>query len=284
VILARLISKTLLLFIICCEISFAQTFLQRQLEYNHVNLANTEKDSIINYQLSRLNLRLNEIFILMIVYKHEKELELWVKSQNEREYTLLNIYKICRVSGILGPKRKEGDLQTPEGFYNINNFNPLSNFYLSLGIDYPNRSDMILSPYSDIGCCIYIHGDCATIGCLPMTDDTIKEIYIYAINARNNGQVRIPVYIFPVKYNENYFNIFNKEFYDNDELIDFWRRKYIYRSSFNYKKFDKLIDKYHDNFNLISFWYNIKEGYEKFYTDRTELKIRIDNNGRYIFN
>lgn len=106
-------------------------------------------------------------------------------------------YPFCASSGILGPKRKEGDRQIPEGIYYINHFNPVSNFHLSLGINYPNPSDKILSDPAQPGESFYIHGNCVTIGCIPISDDKIKELYILAVEAYNNGQVKIPVHIFP---------------------------------------------------------------------------------------
>ena len=78
-------------------------------------------------------------------FKKEKLLEVWVKEARQRKLRLVNTYDFCATSGDLGPKRKEGDLQIPEGVYTINHFNPLSNFHLSLGINYPNASDKILS-------------------------------------------------------------------------------------------------------------------------------------------
>ncbi|MBP6411700.1 MAG: L,D-transpeptidase family protein, partial [Pseudarcicella sp.] len=108
-------------------------------------------------------------------------------------------------SGIIGPKRAEGDLQVPEGFYHIDRFNPLSSFHLSLGINYPNASDKILGkekPGSDI----FIHGSDVTVGCVPLTDDKIKEVYALAVQARNGGQKQIEVHIFPFELTDNKLN------------------------------------------------------------------------------
>ena len=102
-------------------------------------------------------------------------MEVWIKEASKDYYVLLNTYDFCTTSGTLGPKRKEGDLQIPEGIYTINHFNPQSNFYLSLGINYPNASDKILSDPVHPGGDIYLHGNCVTIGCIPLTDDKIKE-------------------------------------------------------------------------------------------------------------
>ena len=122
---------------------------------------------------------------------------MWIKEKGKEEFTLLHTYAFCSTSGTLGPKRKEGDLQIPEGIYHINHFNPVSNFYLSLGVNYPNASDNILSDKQHPGGSIYIHGNCVTIGCIPITDEKIKELYVLAVEAKNNGQENIPIHIFP---------------------------------------------------------------------------------------
>lgn len=87
-------------------------------------------------------------------------------------------------------------MQVPECFYNIEIFNPASSYYLSLGINYPNLSDKIKGEKSKLGGDIFIHGSTVTIGCILITDDKIKEVYIYSIYAKENGQNKIP---FPFK-------------------------------------------------------------------------------------
>jgi murein L,D-transpeptidase YafK len=150
----------------------------------------------------------------------------------------------------LGPKRKEGDGQVPEGFYHINVFNPSSNYYLSLGINYPNKADKINSNHKSLGGNIFIHGSCVTIGCLPMTDDLIKEIYLFAIYARNNGQTKIPVYIFPYKM-----------------------------SKANHQEHLKTASPLQ-----MSFWENLKKGYDVFESKKQELAFTVNSKGEYIFN
>ena len=95
----------------------------------------------------------------------------------------------------------EGDYQVPEGFYYINEFNPRSNYYLSLGINYPNASDKILSDSLRPGSEIFIHGSCVTVGCIPIRDEQIDEVYILAAHAKDQGQDFIPVHIFPIRFN-----------------------------------------------------------------------------------
>lgn len=172
------------------------------------------------------------------------------KAGADMAYRKMAEYKICRSSGKLGPKRIKGDGQVPEGFYHIDRFNPASSYHLSLGIDYPNKADRIRSGTDDPGGDIFIHGSCVTIGCLPMTDDKIKEIYIL-VAAKNNGQDRIPVYIFPFRMN------------------DANMRKYCAMNS--------------DNPGLIRFWESLKKGYELFASGKPELRFRITNKGEYSF-
>ena len=116
-------------------------------------------------------------------------------------FKLFKTYKVCALAGTLGPKRLEGDYQVPEGFYYINEFNPRSQYYLSLGLNYPNISDRLLSDSLRPGGDIYIHGSCVTVGCIPITDQQIDELYIIAAHAKNSGQDYIPVHIFPIRFN-----------------------------------------------------------------------------------
>lgn len=103
------------------------------------------------------------------------------------------------MSGGLGPKRREGDRQVPEGLYVIDRFNPDSAYHLSLGIDYPNASDRVRSDPKNPGSDIFIHGSDVSIGCLAMTDPVIEEVYAMAVRAREAGQRRIRVDIFPFR-------------------------------------------------------------------------------------
>jgi murein L,D-transpeptidase YafK len=134
-------------------------------------------------------------------FKYDSQLEVWVKNEIKEPFKLFKTYKVCALAGTLGPKRMEGDYQVPEGFYQINVFNPTSNYYLSLGINYPNLSDKILSDSEKPGSGIFIHGSCVTVGCIPIRDEQIDELYILAAHAKDQGQDFIPVHIFPIRYN-----------------------------------------------------------------------------------
>ncbi|WP_304354508.1 murein L,D-transpeptidase family protein [Brachyspira innocens] len=245
----KIIICSIAIFNIISSVSFAGSFLDEQKRYARVRTAIKEKDALIKQNIINNNIKLNEMNILITAYKQEDILEIYAKNKNDKTYKKIAEYKIAAKSGILGPKRMEGDLQVPEGFYYIDRFNPASSYYLSLGINYPNEADRKKSNAKKLGGDIFIHGANVTIGCMPMTDDKIKEIYLYAIYAKDNGQSKIPVYIFPFKMTDDNFNYYKK----------------IYESS------------------LIDFWKNIKEGYDIFQNTKKEITIKIDNNGNYIF-
>ena len=124
----------------------------------------------------------------MCLYKKKKEgiLEVWVKDYGDR-FIKLKDYTICASAGKLGPKRRQGDMQVPEGYYYINKFNPQSQYFLSLGVSYPNRVDRA-SGYSSrsLGGNIYIHGECKTAGCVPINNNKINNNAITLfINAKS---------------------------------------------------------------------------------------------------
>jgi len=141
-----------------------------------------------------------ENFVLFLrAFKAEQELEVWVSNAKTEAYQHLLTYPICKNSGDLGPKRKEGDLQVPEGFYHIDRMNPNSSYHLSMGLNYPNASDKIRGDQDQPGSDIFIHGGCVTVGCLPITDRKIEELYMLVTQAQKNGQQEVPVHIFPAR-------------------------------------------------------------------------------------
>ncbi len=134
-------------------------------------------------------------------FKYDRQLEVWVKADTSSSYQLFKQYRVCMQSGSMGPKRMEGDYQIPEGFYHINEFNPNSNYHLSLGLSYPNASDRLLSDPKRPGSAIYIHGNCVSTGCIAIDDEPIEELFALARVVKQNGQDIIPVHIFPARYN-----------------------------------------------------------------------------------
>lgn len=195
--------------------SFAQSFLHTQLQYERVKDSYEEKGNYIEELLKEKGFENMPFQIFIRAFKQEKSLELWIKSGKSSEFSLLKTYKIAASSGILGPKRKEGDLQVPEGFYHIDRFNPLSSYYLSLGINYPNASDKKLSDKKKPGGDIFIHGSDVTVGCLPLTDDLIKEVYLIAAMAKNYGQIEVHIFPFKMEKLEDYKTNPNYIFWQN---------------------------------------------------------------------
>jgi murein L,D-transpeptidase YafK len=161
--------------------------------------------------------------VFLRIFKRERSLELWVRPEGEAEFALLKTYAICALAGELGPKRKQGDAQVPEGFYAIDFFNPRSDFLLSLHLDYPNNRDRVMGADGvDLGGEIFIHGGCNSEGCLAVTDDGIRELYWMAVEARAAGQQRIPVHIFPARLGDDDLHSLTRAFADRPDLPEFW--------------------------------------------------------------
>jgi murein L,D-transpeptidase YafK len=241
----------LILGIVLLSFTIQTDFLTEQKKYERVRTAIKEKQGLIEKTLKENQISINNLNLLLIAYKDNDLIDIYAKTKQVGTYKKILSYDVCSRSGQLGPKRKQGDGQVPEGFYHIDRFNPTSSFYLSLGLNYPNLADKRKSKASNLGGDIFIHGSCVTIGCLPMTDDFIKEIYLLAVYAHNNGQNKIPVYVFPFKMTEQNMT--------------------AYKS------------KYKDNKDLISFWDNLKIGYDKFVKDSEELNIKVTENGDYAY-
>ena len=135
--------------------------------------------------------------ILVRIFKKESELEIW-KRRDDGRYALLKTYPICKWSGGLGPKLKQGDKQAPEGFYTVNahQMNPNSSYHLSFNLGYPNKLD---KSYRRTGNFLMVHGDCRSAGCYAMTDVLIEEIYALAREAFVGGQKKFQVHAMPFR-------------------------------------------------------------------------------------
>lgn len=224
----------------------AQTFKATQQKATRVKTAYAEKWEGLKADLKTKGIKENfEMF--MRVFKADKVVEVWLKSAGEKEFKLFKTYAICASSGELGPKRQQGDGQVPEGFYNVAVFNPYSSYHLSLGLNYPNASDRIIGK-GNLGGDIMIHGSCVTIGCMPLTDTYIKEVYVLAVEARNNGQQTLQVHIFPTRMNEQGMVLLAGE-----------------------------------NAKQQGFWKNLKTGYDFFEQKKQLPKITTGKSGEYIF-
>ncbi|HRO70755.1 MAG TPA: L,D-transpeptidase family protein [Chitinophagaceae bacterium] len=208
------------------------SFIDYQKTFSRPDESFRRKEDTLQKQFEAKNLEWPAKYIYIRSFKYDSQLEIWVKNDIKDQFKLFKTYKVCALAGTLGPKRLEGDYQVPEGFYYINEFNPRSQYYLSLGLNYPNLSDRILSDSLRPGGAIYIHGSCVTVGCIPLTDKQIDEVYILAAHAKNQGQDYIPVHIFPIRYNVarsvRYLENFAR---GDDELIKFASRL---EGAFNY--------------------------------------------------
>ncbi len=155
-----------------------------------------------------------EIFIR--IFKETDELEVWL-GQIDGTFARFRTYPICAWSGSLGPKLKEGDGQSPEGFYVVtpSAMNPRSQFHLSFNLGFPNAYDRAKGR---TGSFLMVHGDCVSIGCYAMTDAGIEEIYLLADAAFAAGQPFFRVHIFPFRMTDERLNAVAE-----DSWIEFWR-------------------------------------------------------------
>ena len=155
--------------------------------------------------------------ILIRTFKKEAELEIW-KMRADGEYVHFRTYPMCRWSGQLGPKRREGDRQVPEGFYTITpaQLNPNSQYYLSFNVGYPNAYD---KANGFTGSAIMVHGDCSSSGCFSMTDEQIAEIYAIAREAFGGGQRAIQMQSLPFRMTAE--NLAKHRF---DPHMRFWKQ------------------------------------------------------------
>ena len=181
--------------------------------------------------------------ILIRTYKQEAEFEVWKKDVSGR-YALLKTFPMCRWSGQLGPKRKEGDRQAPEGYYPISpaQMNPNSNYHLSYDMGYPNAYDRA---HGGTGNYLMVHGDCSSAGCYSMTDQQIEEIYALVREAHSGGQKAVQMEAFPFR-----FTPANLARHRLDPNMPFWRE--------------------------------LKEGADRFEITKQEPKVGVCN-GHYVF-
>jgi murein L,D-transpeptidase YafK len=249
------IPKYLFLFIIAAftvgKAEAQNSFVQAQkISFRFANSLMNDEDTL-QKEFKAKGLQWPAKFVFIRSFKYDSQLEVWVKNDLKDKYKLFKTYKVCMQSGSMGPKRAQGDYQVPEGFYYINEFNPHSNYHLSLGLNYPNASDRILSDSLRPGNGIFIHGSCVSVGCIPVTDKDIEEIYILASYAKASGQEFIPVHIFPVRYNQK-------------KSLEYFT---------NYAK---------NNPSIQKFGMQLKRAYDEFEQTKEVPLILIDRKGDYV--
>ncbi len=197
--------------------------------------------TMLQPELTRLGVELGRPVFIRI-FKVSNELEVWI--QAEEGYKLFKTYEICAFSGDLGPKLREGDRQSPEGFYGVtvSRLNPLSRFHLAFDLGFPNDYDRALGRS---GSALMVHGDCISVGCFAMNDRQMDEIYTLADAALKNGQESFSVHVFPFRMTE--------------------KNMALYKRS-----------------PWASFWQNLKEGYDLFEKTRVPPLVTVKNK-RYVF-
>lgn len=184
-----------------------------------------------------------EAAMMIRIFKESSELEVW-KQVAGGGFKLFKSYQICAWSGDLGPKVKEGDRQSPEGFYTITPglMNPNSNYYLAFNTGFPNKFDRA---YGRTGSDLMVHGDCSSRGCYSMTDESIAEIYALARESFKGGNASFQLQIYPFRM-----------------------------SAAN-------LAKHAENPNM-SFWKDIKEGYDRFEISKAPVSWDVCNK-EYVF-
>ena len=182
--------------------------------------------------------------ILVRIFKEENELEVWKKTRTGK-FALLETYEICAWSGGLGPKKFEGDRQSPEGFYTIRpaQMNPNSSYHLAFNLGYPNSYDASLGR---TGSFLMVHGDCSSRGCYAMEDEQIEEIYALGREAFRGGQRAFQVQAYP------------------------------------FRMTPENLAKHHDDENM-PFWSMLKEGYDHFEVTNQEPQVAVCGH-KYVFN
>lgn len=242
--------NSLLLTSLMLLMAFGQSDLKtEQLKNKRVKVAyqnNWEKQKI---KLKSLKIEPTDFDLYIRVFKEEKVLEAWVKDFKQSKFQLFKPFPICASSGILGPKRQQGDLQVPEGFYDIVYLQPNSSYHLALKVGYPNKSDRLKTKAKDPGGDIMIHGDCVTIGCIPLRDEPIEELFVLTLEALNKKR-KVHCDIFPFRLTNQKLSSLEKEY--SKETINLWK--------------------------------SLKKGYDIFELNHSLPKITTDKQGNYEVN
>jgi murein L,D-transpeptidase YafK len=227
------------------------SFLREQLSFTRVRTARPTAERAIRQAYRERGIRYPAAEVYVRAFKLQRTLEVWVRPVDHDRFVLLKAYRICALAGGVGPKRRQGDEQVPEGFYNIDLFNPSSAYHLSLRINYPNERDRLANSRGlNLGGDIFIHGGCRSEGCLAITNEGIDELYWMAVTARALGQHQIPVHIFPGRFGPSW---------------DSRPRKGLV----------------HRDINVMSFWKSLKPAYYYFERHRRVPPMTVDARGRY---
>ncbi len=226
-----------LLILICLSLSACVTN-----PLARINAIRAELSPKMNTQMAKANIQPGAHTYIR-VFKEEAILEAWLRDDFTGRYQLYKTYPICTYSGDLGPKLREGDLQSPEGFYEITQewLWPQSQYHLAMNIGFPNEYD---AARGRTGTHLMIHGGCKSEGCYAMTDAGIEEIYLLVEQSLAQNALPVPVHIFPFRMTADNMN---------RHADQPWQR----------------------------FWRSIYKGYSAFERDHVPPQILVEN-GRYV--
>lgn len=217
----RLLIISFYLFILLSGMT-SGTSREKEMNFTRVREAYTDKGKTVDKNLAAHSISRDSLRIYLRAFKTEKIIELWAKNISDNTFILVKEFPICDMSGFVGPKRRYRDLQVPEGFYRISGLNPFSKYYLSMKINYPNASDSTRGIRGHLGNNIFIHGSCISSGCLAITNERIKELYVYCIEAYNSGQEEIKITIFPAKLNDAKYSGLISNFSRDKDKTSLW--------------------------------------------------------------
>lgn len=230
----------------------AGEFAAQQLRYKRVKAAAAGRMEAVKASFAAVGAAWPPRGVYIRGFKAEAQVELWAApAKKGAAWVLVRSFPVCARSGVLGPKRQEGDLQVPEGFYSLSVFNPRSAYHLSLGVSYPNAADRFHSRGKSPGNAIMIHGDCVTIGCLPLQDGPIEDLYLAAMMAHDRGQHTIPIHLFPCRLDAT----------DCQE---------------------RLAELAEGRPDLAAFWAGLRPGYDAFAATGAPPVVRAHHDGTYV--
>ncbi len=224
-------------------------FKKLQLKNKNPQIAYQEKEKVVRKLLSDNKIDYNSLEVLFRVIKQEQIFEVWAKDRTANlQFKLIKTYYLCVTNN---PDTLRGiDLLVPESFYYIVKFNPDNPYFIRMETNFPNESD---KKRGRTGGDIAIHGGCFSTYCTPFTDDDIKEIYIFATEAKSKGQINIPVHNFPFRMTDE-----------------------------NTEKFKKN-SKYSGDTMRITNWDNMKYGFQYFEKNKVLFDYTVDAKGKYLY-
>lgn len=238
----------LMLLLVAATANAKPGFTQAQLRYSRVRAARANTDARLRTLFAAKNIPYPPARLFMRAFKADGEFELWAAASPQAAYQLVKTYPICASSGTLGPKRRRGDGQVPEGFYRITAFNPNSAYHVGMLVSYPNDSDRARKSAPNPGGAIMVHGDCVTIGCIPLTDGLVEEVYWLTVQVYGATGRLVPIHIFPTRL--------------TDERLAALRTAGA-------------------GADLLSFWRELQPGYLWFEQHRRVPRVAITADGRY---